>query len=59
MTNIKDAKAIFAIGYRKPFTRTKHGDWHGWHKRDGKLHHKTLTNTAVIPVVHANLFSVT
>ena len=37
----------------------KHGDFNFYPKRDGKLHHVTLSNTAVIPGLHKNIFSMT
>ena len=59
MTNLKDIKTKVTVGDHKTLTVKKRGDWHGCQKRNRKLHHLTLTNTAVIPGLHANLFSVT
>ena len=37
----------------------KRGDLHNYHRRDGKIHCVMLSNMAVIPGLHVNLFSVT
>ena len=58
MTNLKETKTKFTVGYRKTITGTKHGDWHGWQKHNGKLHHVILTNMAVILGLYANLFRI-
>ena len=57
MTNLKNIETKVIIGYGKTLPGTKNGDWHVWQKRNVKLHHVTLTNTTVIPGLHANLFS--
>ena len=58
-TNLKDDKTRVAVGYSRAITGTKRGDWNGYQIHDGKLHCVILSNTATIPVLHANLFSVT
>ena len=59
MTNHKDAEARVAVGDSRTLTGTKCGDWHRYQKRDGKLHHVTLSDTAIIPGRHTNIFSMT
>ena len=46
MTNLKDTKITVTAGDCKTLTRKKCGDWHGWKKSNGKLHHVTLTNNS-------------
>ena len=58
MTNLKDSKTRVTVGDSRIITGTKRGDWHGYQRHDGKLHCVMLTNTAIIPGLHANLFSV-
>ena len=58
MTNLKDTKTKVTVGDRKTLTGTKKGDWHGWQKRDRKLHYVKLTNIEVISDLHENLLSV-
>ena len=59
MMNLKDPKTRVTAGDSRTLTGTKHGDWHFYHRCDGKIHHLTLSNTAAIPGLHTNLFSVT
>ena len=59
MTNLKETETKVTIGDRKNLTRKKCGDWSGWQKDNRKLHHVTLTNTAAISALYANLFNVT
>ena len=37
-TNLKDAQKRVTIGDSRTLTGTKCGNWHGWHRRDGKIH---------------------
>ena len=59
MTNLKDAETRVTVGDSKNLTGTKHGNRYGHQRLDGKLHHMTLSNRAVITGLHANIFSTT
>ena len=59
MKNLKDTETKVTVGNRKNLTGTKCGDWHGWQKFNRKIHHATLTNTAIITGLHENPFIVT
>ena len=56
MTNLKDTKAKVIVRDSITLTRTKQRNWNGYQIRDRKLHCMMLSNTAVIPGLHANLF---
>ena len=58
MTNLKDAETRVTVGDSIKLTGTNHGNWHGWQKCDGQLHCVTFKNTAIIPGLHENIFSV-
>ena len=59
MKNLKDLENRVTVGEIINLTGTRHGDWYDFKRRDGKLHHATLTNTTVISGLQSNLFSVT
>ena len=59
MTNPKDSETRVTIGDSGTIIMKKCDGWHSYQRRDGKLHHVTLSDTSVIPGVHANLFHVT
>ena len=59
MMNLKDFKTQVTIGDSRTLTGTTFGNWHGWQRRDRKIHRVTITNTYVIPCMHENIFSVT
>ena len=59
MTNIKNSETRVTTGDSRTITGVKHGDWSGYQRRDRKLHHMTLSNTAVIPGLHKNIFKKT
>ena len=40
-------------------TGKKCGGWHGYQRRDEKIHRMKLSNTVVITGLHANIFSMT
>ena len=48
-----------AVGYSKNLTWTTHDDWHVYQIFDGKINHVTLSNTDIIPRLHANIFILT
>ena len=52
MTNSQNSETQVTIGYSRTITRTKHGNWHGYQRRDGKILYLTLSNTAVILVLN-------
>ena len=58
MMNLKDSEIRVNIGGSRTLTRTNRGNWHGCQKCDRKLHCVTLTNAALIPGLHANIFNV-
>ena len=58
MTNLQDAETIVTIGGSGTLTRTKRGYYHGYQKRDGKLHCGTSTDISIITGLHANPFSI-
>ena len=58
MTNLQDAETRINVGESTTLFGTKHGNRHGCQKLDGKLHWVMLSNIALIPGLHANLFSV-
>ena len=47
------------VGDSEKLTEKKLSDWNGYQKCEGKIHHVTLYDTAVIPGLNINLFSVT
>ena len=59
MSNLKDSKTLVTVGYSRKITGAKCGNWHIWHRLDIILQRATLTNMAVIPGPHTNIFSVT
>ena len=59
MKNLKDAKTQVTVGDSRRPSGIERVNCHGWQKRYGKLHCLTLTNTSVIPGIHANIFSMT
>ena len=56
MTNLKDTKAKVTVRDSITLTGKKQRNWNGYQRRDRKLHCMMLSNTAVIPGLHANLF---
>ena len=59
MKNLKDLENRVTVGEIINLTGTRHGDWYDFKRHDGKLHHATLTNMAIIPGLHKNIFSIT
>ena len=59
MKNFKNIKTQVTVGDRIILTNAKGVNWHGYQRRDGKLHCMVLSKKVVIPGLHANLFSVT
>ena len=59
MIDLHDARPQVTKGYSGTLTRKSCGNWHGYHKRDRKIRCVTLSDTDVIPVLYANVFSVT
>ena len=57
--NKQYSKIRVTIGYSETLTRTKHGNWHGYHKCDRKLHRVMLSDIEIIPVINAKLLSMT
>ena len=57
MTNLHGARTRFAVVDSGNITGTKCGNVHGYQQRDGKIHCVTLSDTAIIPGLDANLFS--
>ena len=58
MTNLKYSEIWVTIGDSRTLIRTKCGDWNSYQSHDGKLHHVTLSNTYVLPGLHANQFGI-
>ena len=54
MTNLNDTETKVTVGDRKTLTEKKYGNWNSLQKRNGKQHHVTSINTAVIIGLHAN-----
>ena len=59
MANLKNSKTRVTVEYSVKFTGIKHDNRKGYQKHDDKLHRVVLSNSAVIPGVHKNIFSVT
>ena len=57
MTRLRDEGKRVVIGHSGTFTRKKCSSWHEYQKRDRRIHHTTLSDKAIIPGPHANLFS--
>ena len=55
--NLKDATIQVTIVNSINFTGVKSINWPGYQIRDGKIHRITLSNTYIIPGLHANIFS--
>ena len=59
MTNLKDTESQVTLEDSRTLTGKKCGGWHGYQRRDEKIHRMTLSNTVVITGLHANIFSMT
>ena len=59
MINLKGAKLQVTVRDSRTPTGIKHGNWHGYQRRDGKIHHLTLSNMAIILGLHINIYRVT
>ena len=57
--NLKDAKIQVTVIDSTNLTGVKPINWPGYQIRDGNLHRLTLSNTDIIPGLHANIFSLT
>ena len=57
MKNLRDTETRVTVGDSGTLTNTKHVNWHGYQKRDVKLHHVTLFDSAAVPDLHKKLFS--
>ena len=57
MTNLHDSKTRVTVGDSGALTCTKCGNWHGYEKHDGKIHHVALSDTAIITGLRENLSS--
>ena len=57
MMNLKDAETRVTIGDSRTLNGTKRGDCHGYQKRDGKIHCKTLSDAAIITGLDENILS--
>ena len=55
MTNLRNLETIITIGDSGTLTGKNCDNWHGCHKRDGRLHCVALTDTAVIIGLCTNL----
>ena len=58
MKNLRDVETRVIIGYSGILTGGKGGNWHGYQKREGEIYLVILSDTALIPGLHKNLFSV-
>ena len=59
MTNLKDTESQVTLEDSRTLTGKKCGGWHGYQRRDEKIHRMTLSNTVVITGLHTNIFSMT
>ena len=59
MTYLKDAETWVTSGDNININGIKRVDWHGYQRCDRKLPCVALSNTALIPGLHPNLFSMT
>ena len=59
MTNLCYDRKQVTVGYSGTITGTNRGNWNGYQKCDGKLHHMMLFDTAVVPGLHKILFNMT
>ena len=59
MINLIEVKTVFNTGNNKTMMGLLRGYWKGYQKRDGKFYQVTCTNTAYIPDLSVNIFSVT
>ena len=58
MTNLHSTETKVTVGDSGTLTEIKCGNWHVYQKRDRKLHCVKLSDMALIPSLHANLFRV-
>ena len=59
MMKLKDSETRVTVGDIITLMGKKCGDCRGYQKIDGKIHHMTLSDTAWIPGLNTNTFSVT
>ena len=59
MINLIEVKTVVNTGNNKTMMGLLWGYWKGYQKRDGKFYQVTCTNTAYIPDLSVNIFSVT
>ena len=59
ITNLKNVETQVTVGDSITITREKLRNWKDYLRDDGKIHGITLSNTAIIPVLYANICSVT
>ena len=58
-TNLREVKTVVKTGINKTMTGLLRGDWKGLQKRDRKFYLVTSTDTAYIPYLSVNIFSMT
>ena len=58
MTNLREIKTVFNTGNRKMMTVLLRGDWKGYHKINDKFYPVTCNDTAYIPGLSVDIFSV-
>ena len=59
MTNLQEVKTVAKTVNKKTVMSFLRGDCKGYHKIDGKFYPLTCTDTAYIPDLSVNVFSVT
>ena len=59
MKNLREVKRVVRRGNKKSITGSLRGDWKGYQKRDGKFYSVMCTDTAYIPDLSINIFSMT
>ena len=59
MTNLREVKTVVKTGNKKTMTGLLQGNWKRYQKSDGKFYPVTCTDTAYIPNLSVNIFSVT
>ena len=53
MSNLRNAETIVTVGDSETITGTKCGNWHQYHKHDGKLYCAMFSNTTELPRIHS------
>ena len=59
MANLREVKTVVKIGNKKTTTSSLWGDWKGYQKRYGKVYPVKCTDTAYIPGLMVNIYSMT